>query len=93
MKPHREFMDFLKDIADAMNKVVRFVEGMTFDQFVADERTRSAVERVVEIIGEATKHILADVRKRYPAVPWKDMAGMRDRLAHGYFETDLNKLW
>ena len=58
---------------------------MTYERFVKDKKTVDAVVRNFEIIGEATKHIPERVRKLYPSVPWRDMAGMRDRLIHGYF--------
>ena len=66
---------------------------MTFDEFVNDGKTVDAVIRNFEIIGEATKHITLAVRKEYPKVPWRDTAGMRDRLIHGYFGIQLDVVW
>ena len=93
MKPEREFRDYLQDILETMDKVERFVEGMDFEQFLADDRTSFAVVRALEIIGEATKHIPASVRRRHPRVTWTKMAGMRDKLIHGYFGLDLEIVW
>lgn len=57
-----------------------FIRGQTFEQFAADKKTVNAVIRSIEAIGEATKHVPEEVRSRYPAVPWKEMAGMRDKF-------------
>jgi uncharacterized protein with HEPN domain len=73
MTPRREFRDYLQDILETMDKVERFIGGMTFEQFLADDRTSFAVVRALEIIGEATKHIPhpsgADIRK-LPGRAW-----------------------
>ncbi len=76
---------YLEDIVRAMQAAESFVRGMSFEDFLPDDRTASAVIRKLEIIGEATKQIPAAVRHRHPDVPWNAMAGMRDRLIHAYF--------
>jgi uncharacterized protein with HEPN domain len=83
----------LKDIIEACNYIQEFVEGMDFGQFLHDEKTSSAVIRKFEIIGEAAKNIPNSITEKYPHVPWKDMAGMRDRLIHGYLGVDYNIVW
>jgi uncharacterized protein len=93
MKRKREFLDFMEDIVKAMDQVERYVAGLTLDQLRDDELRSDALCKTIEIIGEATKHIPADVRKRYPDIPWRDMAGMRDVLVHGYFQIDYAELW
>lgn len=93
MKPKREFGDDLQDIFETMAKMRRFVEDMSFEQVVEDDKTSFAVVRALEIIGEATKHIPSSVRRKYPKVPWTRMAGMRDRLIHGYLGSDLEIVW
>ena len=93
MKRERDFLDYLTDILDAMDKVRRFTEGMTFEEFAADDKTTFAVVRALEIIGEATKNIPARIRRIYPEVPWKQMAGTRDKVIHQYFGVDLAIVW
>jgi uncharacterized protein with HEPN domain len=93
MKPERRYIDFLKDIVDNLVKVESFVEGMDFEEFLEDEKTRYSVICALEIVGEAVKKVPAAIRRRNPGVPWKDMAGMRDRLIHGYFGVDNEILW
>jgi uncharacterized protein with HEPN domain len=89
----REFLDYVEDIIEAMDDAISFVEEMDYDNFVKDRKTIYALIRAVEIIGEAVKKIPNSVRKRYPKIPWKDMAGMRDKLIHEYFGVDLKRVW
>ncbi|HEJ83305.1 MAG TPA: DUF86 domain-containing protein [Desulfobacteraceae bacterium] len=89
----RDYRLFLQDIFDACMYIQEFVEGMDSDSFVLDEKTCSAVVQKFEVIGEATKSIPQFVREQYPHIPWKDMAGMRDRLIHGYFGIDYSLVW
>ena len=93
MSNERTYKDYMLDIADAMEKVGQFIQGMDYAAFVADDKTTFAVVRGLEIIGEATKMIPDSVRQAYPIVPWKSMAGMRDKLIHHYFGVDLNVVW
>jgi uncharacterized protein with HEPN domain len=89
----RTVRDYLHDILDTIKSCERFIEGMDFDQFVSDEKTTFAVRHALEIIGEAVKHIPEEVKKEYPSVPWRKIAGTRDVIIHAYFGVDLNVIW
>ena len=89
----REYKLYLSDIVAAMESIERFVEGTTLEQFQQDDKTASAVIRKFEIIGEASRNIPEEVKLHHPEVPWKEMAGMRDRLIHAYFGVDFNLVW
>ncbi|MBU4481604.1 DUF86 domain-containing protein [Patescibacteria group bacterium] len=89
----REFLDYIEDIVEAMEKVMKFTKDMGYDDFVGDDKTISAVIRKLEIIGEAVKKIPSKVKKNYTQIPWKDMAGMRDKLIHEYFGVDPKRVW
>ncbi len=84
---------YLKDINNAIESIKKFIQGMNFEQFKSDDKTSSAVIRKFEIIGEATKNIPNDIQEKFPQIPWKDIAGMRDKLIHAYSEVDLTLVW
>ena len=88
-----EFLDYVEDILDAMDKAEILLEGVTYDQFEADFRINFAVVRALEIVGEATKRLPPSLRQRYSNIPWKGMAGMRDRIIHGYDNVDFEIVW
>jgi len=85
--------EFLSDIQEAIRRMREYTVGMTYQAFLEDTRTQDAVIRNLEIIGEATKNLSKDLRKRHPHVPWKGMAGVRDRLIHHYFGVNLDIVW
>ncbi len=88
-----EFLDYVEDIIDAMDKAEIATAKVTYKQFVDDFMINFVVARALEIVGEATKRLPMSLRDQYPAIPWKDMAGMRDRIVHGYDNVDLRIMW
>ena len=93
MNPPRDYRDYLKDICQAARKALDFIEGVAYEDFAADDKTVYAVVRALEIVGEATKRIPQDVRDRYPQIPWRSMAGIRDKLIHDYVNVSLEVVW
>jgi len=89
----RDFEVYLEDIRQAISKIQNYTAGLTRDAFDQDDRTIDAVIRNLEIIGEAAKMLPESVRASYPTVEWKKIAGLRDILAHQYFEVDLDIIW
>jgi len=67
--------------------------SLTKEAFLADQTRRRAFARSIEILGEAAKQIPQDFRDQAPHVPWKEIAGMRDRLIHAYFAVDYDIVW
>jgi uncharacterized protein with HEPN domain len=89
----RDFLVYIDDILNAMDQAEIFVAEMSYEQFENDLRTTYAVTRALEIVGEAARRLPPDFRDLYPDIPWKDMAGMRDRIIHGYDMVDLRIVW
>ena len=89
----RDYRDYFEDILKAIDEVADFTAGMTLQDFIDDRKTTNAVLRSLEVLGEAAKHIPEELRDKVPKVPWKRMAGMRDKLIHEYFGVDLNIVW
>lgn len=90
---NRDYHLFLQDIVDAIDAITDFLGNMRYEEFLEDGKTHSAIVWKIQVIGEATKNVPRTIRQRYPAVPWKEMAGMRDRIAHSYFGIDYEIVW
>jgi uncharacterized protein with HEPN domain len=88
VKTPRDYRDFLVDIVGAIHSIIAFVDGITLQAYLDDEKTRYAVMRGYEIIGEAVRHLPDDLKAANPDIPWATMAAMRNRIVHGYFGID-----
>ncbi len=89
----RDYTDYIQDIIEAINEIENFIQGIDFNGFAKDKKTINAVVRSLEVIGEATKKIPKNVRDKHIGIPWKNMAGMRDKLIHEYFGVDVEMVW
>lgn len=89
----RQVSDYLQDILDAIAAIEQFTEGTEFEAFSQNLEKVFAVSRAIEIIGKAVKRIPDSVRSQYPHIPWRDIAGMRDKLIHDYFNADVAIVW
>jgi uncharacterized protein with HEPN domain len=83
----------LRHMADAAGKAVSFASGRDRCDLDRDEMLRLALTKLVEIVGEAAKHVSAGTRADMPGLPWSAAARMRDRLIHHYFDINLDALW
>jgi len=84
---------YLQQILEAISDIEEFIENISKEEFHRDKEKQYAVLRALEIIEEATKNLSKDLRAKYPEIPWKDIAGMRDKLIHEYFGVKLELVW
>lgn len=89
----RSEIEYLRHIQDEARYLAEASREVSWDEFSSDETLKRAFVRSIEVIGEATKNLSDDFRDRYPEVEWRSMAGMRDRLIHGYFGVDYEIVW
>jgi uncharacterized protein with HEPN domain len=84
---------YVRHILDAISRIAEYLQGIEEAVFYQTPLVQDGVIRQLEIIGEATKQISSETRTEYAHIPWKDMAGMRDKLIHDYFGVDLEQVW
>jgi len=81
---------YLEHIEQNLKRIILYASGITEEEFLENIQLQDACIRQIEIMGEATKRISEAFKEKHPEVPWKDMAGMRDKLIHDYIDVDLN---
>ena len=89
----RSALLLLVDIEESCKKIVHYTEGMDRDPLFADEMRFDAVLFNLHVIGEAVKKLPTDLREKYQDIAWREIAGLRDFVAHAYFALDLDILW
>ena len=92
-KKDRTYRLFLEDMLLSMNRVVEYINGLSFMEFKHDYKTVDAVIRNFEVIGEASKKMPKEIKDKYPLVPWDEMYLMRNKISHEYFGIDYEILW
>lgn len=90
---NRDYRVYFDDIIEAIEKVLKYTEGQNIEEFSADSKTVDAVIRNFLIIGEAVKHIPEIIKEQNPEIPWRGMAGMRDKLVHEYYGIKYDVIW
>lgn len=93
MPKNRTVRLFLLDILEAINKIKSYTRDLSYQEFMQDEKTKDAVVRNLEIIGEAAKNIPVEIQEKYSRVNWRAMSGMRDKLSHQYFGVSTQIIW
>jgi len=85
--------ELLEDIKESARRIGKYIAGMDYQGFLEDLKTQDAVVRNIEIIGEAVKKLPKSFTSKHPGMPWKEMAGTRDKLIHDYFGVNYDILW
>jgi len=93
MSRKRSPVNDLKNVLETIGKAEMFVEGIEYEDFLEDEKTIFAVSKAIELVGETLKHVPEEIKAQYPDVPWEDIYGMRNFLAHNYFSSDVDEIW
>jgi uncharacterized protein with HEPN domain len=93
MRPEDDDAARVWDIVDCARRLIKMTAGRSYIEFVNDDQLRLASERCMEIIGEAASHVSDSFRSRFRDVPWSQIVGLRNIIAHGYTQLDHDKLW
>ena len=84
---------YIEHILESISKIQEYSHGFTKEQFAKNDMAVDAVIRNIEIIGEASKKVSGNLKQVYFEIPWKEMAGMRDKLIHDYMGVDTEVIW
>lgn len=84
---------YLDHIIESFTKILQYIGETSYPEFLEDEEKQDAIIRKIEVAGEATKRLSPELRAQYGHIPWKAIAGMRDKLIHDYFNVDIETVW
>jgi uncharacterized protein with HEPN domain len=93
MSRKRRDKEYLADLVEAVHRIIDYSKDLTYVEFLADKKTQDAVLRNLQVIGEAVKKLSPRVKQAHPRLPWKQMAGMRDKVVHDYFGINYDIVW
>lgn len=89
----REDIAIIQDIKEAIDRITSYTSQMEYEDFLQDYKTQDAVIRNIEVLGEASKLLSNEAKEKHLNIPWKDIAGTRDRLIHDYFGVNIDIVW
>lgn len=89
----KDSLVYAHHILDSILRMEDYLQGSEYEDFIENTLLQAGVIREIEVIGEATKRLSDDIRKKYPDIPWRRMAGMRDKLIHDYMGIDVDAVW
>jgi len=84
---------YLWDMLEAAKEITAFLKGVRYDDFVRSKMIRSAVERQLMIVGEAANHVSEEFQEKHPEIPWRQIIGQRNVLAHEYGDIKVERVW
>lgn len=93
MQPEDRNAAYLFDMLEAAQKIQRYIAGKNFSDFIREELLRDAVERNIEIIGEAARRLTDSLKQEHPEIPWSKIIAQRNVLIHEYNDIDLEEIW
>jgi uncharacterized protein with HEPN domain len=93
MQPDERDAGYLWDLLDSARTIRDFVAGVSFHQYQQDKKLQLAVERAIEIIGEAARHVSEAFRQAHSEIPWQGIIAQRNVLAHEYGEIKQDRIW